>query len=431
MSTAGFHITEDCAEVYLQNESGMEFLQLARRLHDYLQQGQRLPARSLFEATDGCKEISREAFDALAKHRMENTGEVSGVFELDFDARTLSALNIMDGWKVYAMQDVANAAEQAFQEAEISEDDRWRIFLDRLDGQELTTPSRLTVQNFYFEDTHPHIHMMVWTDQETILKRDAVVKLRSAMTNSIFQAELENLYIRKDAVYKDVTEAARAVMHELVDRMESVSAQPASIQEKLLELALELRTVSGKKQYAYLKKPLKDMVDSIVDELEKLPEVAAYYAVWNGVRDTLEGYYKKRPRQHNPLSQQKEFRAIKNAIIQEAERLQQQMEQESSQEEEPSPEETSTDASTNSTLADENASSMPSRPARLPTEYLLNSTVRLFHQMGQIFRDNAAPPSNPMGIRIDSKRRKKLMQKRLAMGHKQDDHEQNYGQTLQ
>ena len=153
MSMAGFHITEDCAEVYLQNESGMEFFQLARRLHDYLQQGQRLPARSLFEATDDCKEISREAFDALAKRRMENTGEVSGLFELDFDARTLSALNIMDGWKVYAMQDMADAAAQAYQEAEMSEDDRWRIFLDRLDGQELTTPSRLTARNFYFEDS--------------------------------------------------------------------------------------------------------------------------------------------------------------------------------------------------------------------------------------------------------------------------------------
>ena len=291
---------------------------------------------------------------------------------------------------------------------------------------------------YHDADTHPHIHMMIWTDQETVLKRDAVVKLRSAMTNSIFQAELENLYIRKDAVYKDVTEAARAVMHELVDRMESVSAQPASIQQKLLELALELRTVSGKKQYGYLKKSLKDKVDEIVDELEKLPEVAAYYSVWNGLRDTLEGYYKNRPRQHNPLSQQKEFRAIKNAIIQEAERLRQQMEQtqtaseqKSSQDEEPSAEKTSTDASTNPTLANENTSFTPSRPAQIPTEYLLNSTIRLFHQMGQIFRDNAAPPSNPMGIRIDSKRRKKLMQKRLAMGHKQDDHEQNYGQTLQ
>ena len=290
---------------------------------------------------------------------------------------------------------------------------------------------------YHDADTHPHIHMMVWTEQETVLKRDAVVKLRSAMTNSIFQAELENLYIRKDAAYKDVTEAARVVMHDLVDRMESVSDPPASIQEKLLELALELRTVSGKKQYAYLKKPLKDMVDSIVDELETLPEVAAYYAVWNGLRDTLEGYYKNRPRQHNPLSHQKEFRAIKNAIIQEAERLRQQMEQvqrtseqESSQETTPPDVETSSDSSTDPTLADEKTSSVASHSARLPSEYLLNSTLRLFHQMGQIFRDNAAPPSNPMGIRIDSKRRKKLMQKRLAMGHKQDDHEQEQGYNL-
>ena len=285
---------------------------------------------------------------------------------------------------------------------------------------------------YHDADTHPHIHMMLWTDQKTVLKRDAVVKLRSVMTNSIFQAELENLYIRKDAAYKDVSEAAREVMRELVDRMESVSAQPASIQQKLLELALELRTVSGKKQYGYLKKSLKDKVDEIVDELEKLPEVAAYYAVWNGLRDTLEGYYKNRPRQHNPLSQQKEFRAIKNAIIQEAERLRQQMEQEPSQDEEPSAEKTSADASTNPTFAAENTASAASPSALLPTEYLLNSTVRLFHQMGQIFRDNAAPPSNPMGIRIDSKRRKKLMQKRLAMGHKRDDHEQEqgYGQVI-
>ena len=207
---------------------------------------------------------------------------------------------------------------------------------------------------YHDADTHPHIHMMIWTDQETVLKRNAVVKLRSAMTNSIFQAE-------------------------------------------------------------------------------------AYYAVWNGLRDTLEGYYKNRPRQHNPLSQQKEFRAIKNAIIQEAERLRQQIdqartasEQETSQEEEAPSEETSPDASANPTLASESASSETSHSVKLPPEYLLNSTVRLFHQMGQIFRDNAAPPSNPMGIRVDSKRRKKLMQKRLAMGHKQDDHEQEqgYGQVI-
>ena len=286
---------------------------------------------------------------------------------------------------------------------------------------------------FHDEGEHPHIHMMLWSDdpQYGFLRKDRLLHMQSVLTNTIYADELKEIYIQKDVAYKEVTEAARAVMHELVDRMESVSDPPASILKKLLELALELRTVSGKKQYAYLKKTLKDKVDEIVDELEKLPEMAAYYSVWNGVRDTLEGYYKNRPRQHNPLSQQKEFRAIKNAIIQEAERLRQQMEQEPSQDEEPSAEKTSTDAATNPTLADENTSSTASHDAQLPSEYLLDSTVRLFHQVGQIFRDNAAPPSNPMGIRVDSKRRKKLMQKRLAMGHKQDDHEQNYGQTLQ
>ena len=226
---------------------------------------------------------------------------------------------------------------------------------------------------------------------------------------------MKEAYVQKDIAYKDVTEAARETMRRIVDQLESVENPPESIQQKLLELALELRTVSGKKQYGYLKKPLKDKVDSIVDELEKLPEVAAYYAVWNDLRDTLEGYYKSKPRQHNPLSQQKEFRAIKNAIIQEAERLRCQLEESSAQ------------TSANPLLTDEHISSITSQFARLPSEYLLNSSVRLFHQMGQIFRDNAAPPSNPMGIRVDSKRRKKLMQKRLAMGHKQDDHEQTQG----
>ena len=275
---------------------------------------------------------------------------------------------------------------------------------------------------FHDEGDHPHIHMMLWSDDPKygFLRKDKLLHLQSILTNMIYADELKAVYVQKDIAYKDVTGAARETMRRIVDQLETVENPPESIRQKLMELALELRTVSGKKQYGYLKKPLKDKVDSIVDELEKLHEVAAYYAVWNDLRDTLESYYKNRPRQHNPLSQQKEFHAIKNAIIQEAERLRLKLEESSAQ------------TSANPALTDEHISSITSQFARLPSEYLLNLTVRLFHQMGQIFRDNAAPPSNPMGIRIDSKRRKKLMQKRLAMGHKQDDHEQtqDYEQRL-
>ena len=270
---------------------------------------------------------------------------------------------------------------------------------------------------FHDEGEHPHIHMMLWSDDPKygFLRKDKLLHLQSILTNMIYADELKAVYVQKDIAYKDVTGAARETMRRIVDRLESVENPTESIRQKLMELALELHTVNGKKQYGYLKKPLKDMVDSIVDELENLPEVAAYYSVWNDLRDTLEGYYKNRPRQHNPLSQQKEFRAIKNAIIQEAERLRCQLEESSAQ------------TSANPLLTDEHISSITSQFARLPSEYLLNSTIRLFHQMVQIFRENAVPPSNPMGIRIDSKRRKKLMQKRLAMGHKQDDHEQAQG----
>lgn len=270
---------------------------------------------------------------------------------------------------------------------------------------------------FHDEGDHPHIHMMLWSDDPKygFLRKDKLLHLQSILMNMIYVDELKEVYIKKDIAYKDVTEAARETMRRIVDQLETVENPPESIRQKLMELALELHTVNGKKQYGYLKKSLKDMVDSIVDELENLPRVAAYYAVWNDLRDTLESYYKSKPWQHNSLSQQKEFCAIKNAIIQEAERLRLQIEEPSAQ------------TSANPLLTDEHISSITSQFARLPSEYLLNSTVRLFHQMGQIFRDNAAPPSNPMGIRVDSKRRKELMQKRLAMGHKQDDHEQTQG----
>ena len=60
------------------------------------------------------------------------------------------------------------------------------------------------------------------------------------------------------------------------------------------------------------------------------------------------------------------------------------------------------------------------------------AATKLLHHMGRIFRDNSKPPHNPSGMRIDSKRRKRLTEKRMAMGHKADDHEEQvqYQQTM-
>lgn len=65
-----------------------------------------------------------------------------------------------------------------------------------------------------------------------------------------------------------------------------------------------------------------------------------------------------------------------------------------------------------------------------PPSILLSATRLLYH-MGNIFRDNApAPAAN--GVQIDRKRLAQLRQKRIALGHKPDDHElEQQGYTMQ
>ena len=46
----------------------------------------------------------------------------------------------------------------------------------------------------------------------------------------------------------------------------------------------------------------------------------------------------------------------------------------------------------------------------------------LLHQMGHIFQDNAWLKDGTHGQHTDRKLRRKMQQKRIAMGHKPDDH---------
>ena len=51
------------------------------------------------------------------------------------------------------------------------------------------------------------------------------------------------------------------------------------------------------------------------------------------------------------------------------------------------------------------------------------SVTRLLYHMGTVFRDQTPSPVVPGGIRIDRKRLAQLREKKIAMGHKADDHE--------
>ena len=194
---------------------------------------------------------------------------------------------------------------------------------------ELATAMKIPPEQFRWyaayhdEGEHPHIHMTVWANdpKQGFLTKEGIKTMRSVLTNSIFQDELYSLYQRKDISYKELTAQARMSLRELVQEMENTICDSPAIEMQMVQLARSLKDVTGKKVYGYLKKTLKAQVDAIVDELAKVPQVAECYDIWNRLRDELESYYKDTPRQHLPLSQQKEFKAIKNMVIQEAENL--------------------------------------------------------------------------------------------------------------
>lgn len=176
---------------------------------------------------------------------------------------------------------------------------------------------------FHDEKHHPHIHMMAWsTDpKQGYLTEKGIEQMRSQLSNDIFQDELLSLYQEKDLSYQQVRDAAMEAMGRVIREMKSGLCDSPVIVGQMESLAEMLSEVKGKKVYGYLKKPAKAQVDTIVDELGKLPEVAECYEHWNQLWDELERYYKDTPREHKPLSQQQEFKAIKNMVIREAEEL--------------------------------------------------------------------------------------------------------------
>ena len=176
---------------------------------------------------------------------------------------------------------------------------------------------------FHDEGDHPHVHMMAWSvkPNQAYLSQDGIRQIKSKLTNDIFQQEMLHLYEQKTVSRDQLVREARQAMRGLVQQMRNRICDHPEAERLMQELALQLETVKGKKSYGYLPKKQKALVDEIVDQMEQLPTVAECYEKWWELQSQVEDFYSEKERHRPPLSQQKEFRQIKNAVIQEAEAI--------------------------------------------------------------------------------------------------------------
>ena len=149
---AAYHVTEHGQEWYFKTSPGEELLAVGKKLRGYIMKDNSVVPDKFIGMFFGGQPITAKEFDELTALRMDNTGKVRGVFDVNFDKREFSAVNIMDGWQTRAMHDVSVAVYHATRSRFAPDDDRWRKLLDHLSGKEITSAGHLAANNFSFSD---------------------------------------------------------------------------------------------------------------------------------------------------------------------------------------------------------------------------------------------------------------------------------------
>ena len=134
---AAYRVTENGQTWYFTTWLGEELMDAAQTLRRYCTSTEHSTGKfiSLYSQA---QPITPEEYQRMILLRMENTGKVAGVFDLDFDKREFSAVHIMDGWTTWAMRDVIPSIHQATRPRFATADEQLRKLLELLDGMELT-----------------------------------------------------------------------------------------------------------------------------------------------------------------------------------------------------------------------------------------------------------------------------------------------------
>ena len=205
---------------------------------------------------------------------------------------------------------------------------RWRDML-RSQTQTLSENLRIPMSNlrwfaaFHNESHHPHIHLIAYSTDpnEGYLSEKGVMALRSSFAKDIFAQDLLCEY-KKQTEHRDALKAqSREVLAELIAKINGGTYDNPTVENLLQALAKRLAVTNGKKQYGYLRKDIKEIINNIVDDLGKDERIAALYDLWYESKETALTVYSESQPERLPLSQNKEFKSVKNMVIAEAMKL--------------------------------------------------------------------------------------------------------------
>ena len=142
--------------------------------------------------------------------------------------------------------------------------------------------------------------------------------MRSSLANTIFQDDIYHIAEEQTKIRNELKSDFKEKLAAILSRIENGTYENEEIREKLIELSIRLHNTKAKKIYGYLKRDVKDLIDSIVDLLAEDEDIAKLYDMWYEEKYKILKMYSQNVPPKIPLSENKEFNSIKNDIIREA-----------------------------------------------------------------------------------------------------------------
>ena len=299
-------------------------------------------------------------------------------------------------------------------------------FVDIAEGYKIKPDHLRWYAAMHMKEKHIHVHMVIFsTDpKEGYLTKQGIKQIKSALVRQVYKDDLLNVYQKQTAHRDRLQENALEVTESLIQKMQDGEISNPKLELLITELAERLQNYTGKKVYGYLPPATKRIVAAIVDELASDERVEEAYSLWQDMRDEVFSFYSKASPARVPLSQQKEFKPVRNMVIREVAQMIEQLQSESveysdgRQQAVPELETTSESSAPTAT---------PNTPPRAehrtpPPKSVSACMIRMLHHMGNIFRDNVSS-FGYRGLQLGRKRRKELQEWKIALGHREDDHE--------
>ena len=167
---------------------------------------------------------------------------------------------------------------------------------------------------FHNESHHPHIHMVAYSKgPEGYLNRIGIEDIKSSFAKNIFNLDLEESYQKQTQYRNDLRQTAKQYLEKVYDL-----PQNADSVTNLIPILLELKRrlpKTGKSQYKYMPNDVKNLVDEVVNRLERNPKIAELYELWYQQKRAIISTYTSNPPHKEPLSQNPVFKPIRNAVL--------------------------------------------------------------------------------------------------------------------